>query len=310
MSYKFVCDKTPQEQTIEQALRRLKYLHAPLVQLDGSAIQRRRKHDQHLKARSLQTSSEDPITPVKSSVPEERFFVSLQPITSNKKPKNKLASERGFVKCNLDRKSIRTGRVPLTATSVPTCTSQRSTNSKALNKVSVRSDPSPHNPNWEARFSPVGGVYYDTVNFFTCLQCFSKNSKRSPTKKVSKEYLTNMNINRITFSARPRRLKQQLHEPHHGKSEHTTGSLLNGWGTRRKRTCYSSGNSAVKETLDLTLALQTLKLDPKRSAKRDISPPEPPPTPISQIDIKLPHRLVVKYNLRDDLELHTRQDPI
>lgn len=58
---------------------------------------------------------------------------------------------------------------------------------------------------------------------------------------------------------------------------------------------------AAKETLDVTVGLKTLKLEPtmqQGQTKQTI--PQPPPTPVRQIDIKLPQGVMVRYQLPED----------
>ena len=60
--------------------------------------------------------------------------------------------------------------------------------------------------------------------------------------------------------------------------------------------------NAVKETTEVTVGLKTLKLEPKRiqTEQTERTIPQPPPTPVRQIDIKLPQGLTVRYQLSED----------
>lgn len=75
---------------------------------------------------------------------------------------------------------------------------------------------------------------------------------------------------------------------------------------RAKKEAFTGGNQNANDsnTIDVTAGLKTLKLETRngriRQGYTEETIPQPPPTPVRQIDIKLPQGVVVKYQLSED----------
>lgn len=306
MEAKFTGKKTSKEQSIEQALRRLKYLHTSLVpHREGRTIQNGHKIDERIVlTKGIQSANEERFSRV-GRTSEKQCFLSLQPKTSRTPGDNKVKT-RVLRRKQDAKKAIRTGRAPLQAYRV-------SSYSVAEEQIEPKSDSSViisrDSVNRERISKSASGVSC-TSDPYKCAQCFTNDFGEHThvhKTKATKEYFTNMRINRVTFSARPSSYK--VKSVYESKNiEVPKSCFFNGWGVRSKKESLSKGKTKdsirhpAKETMDVTVGLKTLRLEPKREQPEytEETIPQPPPTPVRQIDIKLPQGVVVKYKLPDD----------
>ena len=314
MDAKFIGKKTSKDQSIEQALRRLKYLHTSLMPHEGST----RQNGHKLNERTLWTKElkpprqEEQLTRARRT-PEKHYFLSLQPKTpsmSREKIKTRV------VKRKQEKKGVRTGRAPLQAyrvtSSLSSVTAQEILRSKRDNMINSREI----NPACEERISRSASEVFCANDPHKCIQCLRKdideNANKPHRQKPTKEYLTNMRINRVTFSARPSGYKVKSVRESKSKIEVHKSCFFNGWGVRLSKESLPQGEdtninnnlkrNVGKKTMEVTVGLKTLTLEPKRMQKEQTEPtiPQPPPTPVRQIDIKLPQGLMVRYQLSED----------
>ena len=305
MDATFTGKKTSKDQSIEQALRRLKYLHTSLMSHEESI--RQNVHDDRILCRNkeLKLRHKEQFTRARRT-PEKQYFLSLQPktpSTSREKVKTRV------VKRKQEQKAIRTGRAPLQAYRVPSSsvTAEEILQSKRDNTINSRD-----NPACKERISKSAPGVFCANDPHKCIQCFTNNfGVNANRRKPTKEYFTNMRINRVTFSARPSGYKVKSGRESNSKTEVPKSCFFNGWGVRSNRGSYvpQGGDTnndlkrnVAKETLDVTVGLKTLRLDPKRMQQDQTEQtiPQPPPTPVRQIDIKLPQGMMVRYQLSED----------
>ena len=311
MDAKLIGKKSSKDQSIEQALRRLKYLHTSLMPHEGSTRQNEYKlNDRVLWTKESKPRHEEQLTRARRT-PEKQYLLSLQPKTPSM---SREEIKTRVVKRKQEKKGVRTGRAPLqgylvTSSSV---TAEEILQSKRDNMINSREI----NPVCEESISRSASGVFCASDPHKCIQCFRKdfgeNAKRPNRQKPTKEYLTNMRINRVTFSARPSGYKVKSVRESNGKIEVPKSCSLNGWGVRLSKESLPQGGdtninndlkrNAVKETMEVTVGLKTLKLEPKRMQKEQTERtiPQPPPTPVRQIDIKLPQGLTVRYQLSED----------
>lgn len=304
MDGKFTGTKTSKDQSIEQALRRLKYLHTSLMPHEASTRQNGHKiDDKILLTKSLQPRIEKPCTRARRT-PEKQCFLSLQPKTSRtpgEKAKTRVVKRKQEKKA----KALRTGRAPLQAYR-PTSSSvagDEILETKSENGIILKD----YTVGKERTTKSASGTFC-TSDPYKCIQCFTNNfSDHTHRKKATKQYFTNMRINRVTFSARPSGHK--VKSVRENKIEVPKSCFFNGWGVRSKKESLPNGNTsndlkrqAAKETMDVTVGLKTLRLEPKRVQQEytEQTIPQPPPTPVRQIDIKLPQGVMVRYQLPED----------
>ena len=305
MDGKFTGTKTSKDQSIEQALRRLKYLHTSLMPHEARTRQNVPKIDEkNLLTKGLQPGNDKQFIKARRT-PEKQYCLSLQPKTS-KTPGEK-AKSRVRVKRKQEKKPLRTGRAPLLACRVPSSSSakdeireSKSDNGIILEDYTVGIA--------EERASKSAPGAFCTSDPYKCIQCFTSDfGERAHRKKATKQYFTNMRINRVTFSARPSGYK--VKSVRESKIEVPKSCFFNGWGVRSQKESLPKGNTnndlkrqASKETIDVTVGLKTLRLEPKRLQQEytEQTIPQPPPTPVRQIDIKLPQGVMVRYQLPED----------
>lgn len=113
MAAVFLGEKTLKQQSIEQALRRLKYLHTSLSPLEaGNNNRSQQKVGQFLRTKPLQPAAGDErvITIPQRTTAKEQCFLSLEPKTV----KRSREKEKARVKLEKQRKkAVRTGRALL-----------------------------------------------------------------------------------------------------------------------------------------------------------------------------------------------------
>ena len=310
MEAKFTGKSTSKAQSIEQALRRLKYLHTSLMPHEGSTLRNNgNKLDDRISwTKELKSRHEEQQQVTRARrTPEKQCSLSLQPKTpssSREKVKPRV------VKRKQKKKAIRTGRAPLQAYRVP---SSSVTANEILQSKSDGNDGieriSRDNPVCKERISKsASGVFYAN-DPHKCIQCLTKNfCENAHRQKPTKEYFTNMRINRVTFSARPSGYKVKSVRESKSKIEAPVSCFFNGWGVRSNMESLQRGDTnndlkrqAAKETMDVTVGLKTLKLEHKmQQGQTKQTIPQPPPTPVRQIDIKLPQGVMVRYQLSED----------
>lgn len=309
MEAKFTGKSTSKDQSIEQALRRLKYLHTSLMPQEGSTLRNngnilddRISWTKELKSRH---EEQQQVTRARRT-PEKQCSLSLQPKTPSSS--REIVKPR-VVKRKQKKKAIRTGRAPLQAYRVP---SSSVTANEILQSKSDGNDGigiSRDNPVYKERISKsASGVFYANVPH-KCIQCLTKDfCENAHRQKPTKEYFTNMRINRVTFSARPSGYKVKSVRESKSKIEAPGSCFFNAWRVRSNMESLKLGytkndlkRQAAKETLDVTVGLKTLKLEPKmQQGQTKQTSPQPPPTPVRQIDIKLPQGVMVRYQLSED----------
>ena len=304
MDAKFTGKKTSEDQAIEQALRRLKHLHTSLMPHEGS--KRQNGHDDRIlfRTKELKSRHEEQLARARRT-PEKQYFLSLQsktPSTSREKVKTRV------VKRKQEKKAIRTGRAPLQAYRVPSSsvTAEEMLQSKRDNMIDSRD-----NRGCKERLSKSAPGVFCANDPHKCIQCYTKDfGENANREKPTKEYFTNMKINRVTFSARPSGYKVKSVRESKSKIEVPKSCFFNGWGVRSNKESLPQGGdtnndlkrNVAKETMDVTVGLKTLRLEPKRMQQEQTEQTvsQPPPTPVRQIDIKLPQGMMVRYQLSED----------
>ena len=297
MDAKFTGKNTSKDQSIEQALRRLKYLHTSLMPHEGSTRQNGQDDRILCRNKELKLRHEEQLTRARRT-PEKQYFLSLQPKTScisREKVKTRV------VKRKQEQKAIRTGRAPLQAYRVPSSsvTAEEILQSKRDNMINSRD-----NPACKERISKSASGVFCANDPHKCIQCFTKDSGvNANRRKPTKTYFTNMRINRVTLSARPSGYKVKSGRERKSKVEVPKSCFFNGWGLRSdKKPSVPQEGDTINETMDVTVGLKTLRLEPKRMQQEQTEQiiPQPPPTPVRQIDIKLPQGMMVRYQLSED----------
>ena len=305
MATRLTEEKTPKQQSIEQALRRLKYLHTSLLPHETDKMKRQSEHnfDKVLRTKGLQPACEERSTADSRRTPEKQLFYSLEPNTARK---HREMGKTRVAKYKQNKKVIRTGRAPLRSTTYVgtpfSPTVEKEQFKRKRNSVET----------FKKRTERVSGSKSAsgiscTVESYKCVQCFANDFERAHKKQATKKYCTNMKINRVTFSARPSgsNAKPTCEE---SKIAVAKSSFYNGWGVRSKTESLTTGKNGSKyqamDAMDVTAGLKTLKLDTwterMRQRCNEETIPQPPPTPVRQIDIKLPQGMVVKYQLSED----------
>lgn len=295
--------RASKEQSIEQALRRLKYLHTSL--LPQGAFSRQHGYDigeRIITTTGSRSTSEDGFKTAKWNS-EKRCFLCLEPNTSN--PFREQTKTR-ILRRKQDQKALRTGRAPLQACRVTGSASvtDEQLDPTRVNEITLR-DVEARECRRTSKSASSGLGLNDPYNW---LDCFTNGFDDSThNKKVTKEYFTNMRINRVTFSARPSGRK--VKSAHENKIEFPKSCFFNGWGVRSKKVHLPKRNMggdserhSAKGAIDVAAGLKTLRLDPKRVQQgyHERTIPQPPPTPVRQIDIRLPQGRVVEFQLPED----------
>lgn len=325
MNFDTILSKRPVDQTthVQQALRRLKYLHTSLANPKASSL------------KPLQTTSTPPpINGLDLPADEERddfedqnavdkrCFLALSPdeLREEDLKRSKLISRQ---RCGW--RPVRKGRAPLTSPTAyfnptfhPLSTRKKSPWDRKTRQGSIQRKTSLTTTDRKAKSAPAsGGLPTLNPEQFDCVQCFANEMERLQ-QSEGPEFNTNIKINRVTFSARPKpKENQNKYSRASNKliSEKTFSipqSLYGGWGVRSRRrnsqvTQKKSRNKRGSE-LDVTSEFQTLRIEPRstpegwgssRSGQEMLLPPPPaPPTPIRQIDIKMPEGYLVQYRLQ------------
>lgn len=322
MSFDTILSKRPVDQTthVQQALRRLKYLHTSLANPKASSL------------KPLQTTSTPP--PIKGldlpgdeekdnfedqNAADKRCFLALSPDELREKDlkRSQLISRQ---RCGW--RPVRKGRAPLTSPTAyfnptfhPLSTRKESPWDRKTREGSVQRKNTLTAKDRKAKSAPAsGGLPTLNPEQFDCVQCFANEMERLH-QNEGPEFNTNIKINRVTFSARPKPKETQTRAPNKLISETTftiPQSLYGGWGVRSRRrntkaTHRKSRNKRGSE-LDVTTEFQTLRIEPRntpegwgrsRGGQEMMFPPPPaPPTPIRQIDIKMPEGYLVQYRLQ------------
>ena len=307
MAARFMGEKTPKQESIDQALRRLKYLHTSLAPHEGKTIQSGQNLDQILWTKGIRRpENEGRFTSPRRTMrtPEKQCFLSLQPKTVRKHKVDKVKAR--VAKYKQKRKTVCTGRAPLFSTygiPDPQTLPNRQFEFNSNNVVTSRTETVER-----ARNSKSASGLLRIVDPYKCVQCFGNDFEHTHKKQVTKQYCTNIRINRVTFSARPSdsNFKSLQGE---SRAKVSKGCLFNGWGARCKKDLKgnvknSDLTSNTKDTIDVTADLKTLRLETRNDRMRqdftERTIPQPPPTPVRQIDIKLPQGVVVKYHLSED----------
>ena len=307
MAAMFTGGKTPKQQSTEQALRRLKYLHTSLMPHEGKTIQSGQKLDPLLCKKGLRRPEYEERVTVPRRTPEKRqCFFSLQPKTVRKHKTDKRNSR--VAKYKQKKKNVCTGRAPLQTTMYGTPISPRVEKEqfelKSSNTVTSGS------PVGRARSSKSAPGTLCTVDPYKCAECFANDFEHAHKKQATKKYCTNIRINRITFSARPTGSNSKSMRKT-TRIEVPKNCFFNGWGVRSLKEPTTRGNlinndskNHSMDAIDVTAGLRTLKLETRNDRMRqgytEEIIPQPPPTPVRQIDIKLPQGVVVKYHLSED----------
>lgn len=280
-----------QEQTVEQALRRLKYLHTSLTQPKSC----------HAALKGLWTSGHrDDHT--KGSIPQKTAkceIFCLQPPRKgeNKKYPSALVQPRNKV-CK--------GRAPLvspTAYFNPSCTPAGHSIVERTELLKFRHKGSPLNRKRLSRSAPV------SPGQEKCEECTCSDREISAGQKnTSKTYDTNMKINQVMFSVRPQTYPRadKIHSNHQtSKKIRFPETCCNGWGIRVNKRRLTGNQINIDTFVEVESGMRTMRLEPKDCHDRTLrvhgrAPhPPPPPTPVQQVDIQLPNRRIVQYWLQN-----------
>lgn len=306
---KAVClgDKTLKQQSIEQALRRLKYLHTSLSPHEAGDNKRtQQKVGQFLRTKPLQPAAGDErvITIPQRTTAKEKCFLSLEPKTL----KRIREKEKARVKLEKQhKKAIWTGRALLQSTTyeIAALTTEKG---KQFKTRGVKTSRTPTGREQSSTSAPGSSC---TVDTYKCLQCFASDFEHSHRKERTKQYYTNIKINRVAFSARPIGSMAKSTKKKKSKVELPKSGFLNGWGVRCKTESLYRGNRANeskcivdRNILDVTAGLKAVKLETwterVRKDRYGETLSQPPPTPVRQIAIRLPQGRVLKYQLSED----------
>ena len=288
------------ENNTKQALRRQKYLHTSLTQRSSRQDGRTKKLCVN-KLKDASCNSTSASTKKKLST-KQKCDLSLAPENGlKKKPRSATRNE-------LKKKNAKSGlyqkRAPLVS---PTAYFNPQYTPYVLNSVTKAREGNYLTENRVLKSAPVHVTSTLDPDQYGCNQCFV-NEFEALHKQNSRKYYTNIRIGRVCFSARPavsqrtsvnstpacRPMKtcdtrRQIPLP--------TKCFYAGWGLRKPRETRNKAlELSLESTLEVTAGLRTLKLHSNGKTTENMSPP-PPPTPIQQIDIKLPEGKVIKNRL-------------
>ena len=299
-------DKTLKQQSIEQALRRLKYLHTSLSPHEaGNNKRTQQKGGQFLRTKSLQAAGDERVITIpQRTTAKEKCFLSLEPKTL----KRIREKEKARVKLEKQHKTaIRTGRALLQSTTyeIAAITTEKGKQFKTRDVKTSRT------PTGREQSSKSAAGSSCTVDPYKCLQCFASDFEHSYRKERTKQYYTNIKINRVAFSARPIGSMAKSTREKKSKVEVPKSGFLNGWGVRCKteplyRRNRANESECIVDTniVDVTAGLKTVKLETwterMRKDRYEETLSQPPPTPVREIAIRLPQGRVVKYQLSED----------
>ena len=304
MAAVFLGEKTLKQQSIEQALRRLKYLHTSLSPLEaGNNNRSQQKVGQFLRTKPLQPAAGDErvITIPQRTTAKEQCFLSLEPKTV----KRIREKEKARVKLEKQhKKAVRTGRALLHSKTYEIA-APKTEEGKQFKTRDVKISRTPTGRVQSSKSAPGSSC---TVDPYKRVQCFA--SDYSNKKQRTKQYYTNIKVNRVTFSARPIGFVAKSTRKKQSKVEVPKSGFSNGWGMRCKTESLCLGNRANdskctdRNILDVTAGLKTVKLETwterMRKDRYGERLSQPPPTPVRQIAIRLPEGRVVKYQLSED----------
>ena len=299
-------EKKLKQQSIEQALRRLKYLHTSLSPHEaGNNKRSQQKVGQFLRTKPLQPAAGDErvITIPQRTTAEEQCFLSLEPKTV----KRIREKEKARVKLEKQhKKAIRTGRALLQSTTYEIA-APKTEEGKQFKTRDVKISRTPTGGVQSSKSAPGSSC---TVDPYKCVQCFASDFEHSNKKQRTKQYYTNIKINRVAFSARPIGSVAKSTRKKKSKVEVPKSGFFNGWGMRCETDSLCLRNRANdskctdRNILDVTAGLKTVKLETWTERMRKDPYGErlsqPPSTPVRQIAIRLPQGRVVKYQLSED----------
>ena len=304
MAEVFLGEKTLKQQSIEQALRRLKYLHTSLSPLEaGNNNRSQQKVGQFLRTKPLQPAAGDErvVTIPQRTTAKEQCFLSLEPKTVKRireKEKTRVKLEKQH------KKAVRTGRALLQSTTYEIA-APKTEEGKQFKTRDIKISRTPTGRVQSSKSAPGSSC---TVDPYKCVQCFA--SDYSNKKQRTKQYYTNIKINRVAFSARPIGSVAKSTRKKTSKVQQPKSGFFNGWGMRCKIESLCQGNRANdskctdRNILDVTAGLKTVKLETwterMRKDRYGERLSQPPPTPVRQIAIRLPQGRVVKYQLSED----------
>lgn len=305
-----------QDPNVQQALRRLKYLHTSLtspVRTKGANL------------KPIQTTSSPPLNETTENDSEnqhQRCFLALSP---DNEYRPIARNDRQVSRHRIGLRPVCRGRVPLRSSHSqfspafrPLSTKRRSLWDKPKREATFAANNNNNNKDktsTRTSKSAPSGVVSSPLNpeEFDCIQCFADEVQRLQNEECTK-YTNNIKINRVTFSARPRPTRRENTSKRVTKtvSERSLDipqTLFGGWGVRSKRkinpeTTRRNPRDSRRED-DLNAHFETLRITPcgsdDGSRKGDYlpyPPPAAPPTPVRQIDIKMPEGIVVQYRLQ------------
>ena len=306
MAAVFLGEKTLKQQSIEQALRRLKYLHTSLSPHEaGNNKRSQQKVGQFLRTKPLQPAAGDErvITIPQRTTAKEQCFLSLEPKTV----KRSREKEKARVKLEKQRKkAVRTGRALLHSKTYEIA-APKTEEGKQFKTRDVKTSRTPTGRVQSSKSAPESSC---TVDPYKCVRCFTSDFEHSNKKQRTKQYYTNIKINRVTFSARPIGSVAKSTRKKQSKVEVPKSGFSNGWGMRCKTESLCRGNRANdskcsdRNILDVTAGLKTVKLETwterMRKDRYGERLSQSPFTPVRQIAIRLPQGRVVKYQLSED----------
>ena len=299
-------EKTLKQQSIEQALRRLKYLHTSLSPHEaGNNKRSQQKVGQFLRTKPLQPAAGDErvITIPQRTTAKEQCFLSLEPktvkrIRENEKARVKLEKQH--------KKAIRTGRALLQSTTYEIA-APKTEEGKQFKTRDVETSRTPTGRVQSSKSAPESSC---TVDPYKCVRCFTSDFEHSNKKQRTKQYCTNIKINRVALSARPIGSVAKSTRKKKSKEKVPKSGFFNGWGMRCKTESLCRGNRTNdskctdRNILDVTAGLKTVKLETwterMRKDRYGERLSQPPSTPVRQIAIRLPQGRVVKYQLSED----------
>ncbi|XP_068710033.1 uncharacterized protein [Montipora capricornis] len=297
--------KTRKQQSNEQALRRLKYLHTSLFPTHKEkTFHGGKKVKETLWTQGLpRTECEEVFTTcTPRGNPEKRYFMSLQPKTVRKHNNERDSGQ--IPKYNYKQKRICMGRAPLQAYTYYSRISVSNSEERFDLKPCYESRSPLEQMRSSAKSAPE---VIRSMNTHKCNRCFVNDFGYAHRKQATKNYYTNIRINRVTFSARPRGSSGKS-LGRESRKEIPKGRVLNGWCARLQKEPSNIYHSDLKwhanDATDVTASLQTLKLETRKDNLQrrygDQKTPHPTPTPVRQIDVTLPQGMVLKYHLSED----------
>ncbi|EDO34984.1 predicted protein [Nematostella vectensis] len=305
MNNRIAFGKNTKDRATEQALRRLKYLHTSLTtsrQTRGSSL------------KPLQTTNLAPISTLESEEEDGNVLDCKGNENLSLQPKHK--------KSNLKVRSNTRLRLAFRPSNIKThsrqFTSQQRRDRPAFSPISTKKviqikeklKDRNESQGRTAKSAPASNEMLDSKDL-SCPACLAHELARVHNNKEVR-YYTNMKINQVTVSARPQSEKNKKRS---SKEKEESGTrerglrvpetMYGGWGVRAKEAQKHHRDS--NRSLDVAIRLQTLKLAPKGpdsggrgKGQREcfLPPPTAPPTPVRQIDIKMPEGYFMQFSLQ------------